>query len=140
MTDQEKKVLQEAGAKYANDLKNAGVNVVTREKAWQSKDVAKVTISETTLIAQTAEDFEGREWRRVNGLGISLTAFCERGCILDKDGHDLTSGQIPDTLCALIEASGKPFKDGETIDLKVKAVVPVLRAGRLAQRIVWQLA
>lgn len=140
MTDLEKKALQEAGQKYANDLKNAGVNVVTREKAWQSKDVAKVTISETTLIAQTAEDFEGREWRRVSGLGISLTAFCERGCILDKDGHDLTSGQIPDTLCALIEASGKPFKDGETIDLKVKAVVPVLRAGRLAQRIVWQLA
>lgn len=139
MTDQEKKVLQEAGESYAKSLKEAGVNVVTREKAWQPKDAAKVTISTQTLIVQTIEDFEGREWRRVDGLGISLTAFCERGCILDHEGRDLTKGLIPDTLCSLIEASGVPFVDGNTIDLKVKAVVPVLRAGRLAQRIVWQL-
>lgn len=140
MSDQEKQALREAGAKYKKNLSDAGVNVATREKAWQPKDIAKVTIDTQTLIAQTAENFDGREWRRVVGLGVSLTSFCERGCILNRDGHDITEGSIPDTLCALIEESGKSFTDGETIELKVKAVVPVLRAGRPAQRIVWQLA
>lgn len=140
MSNDEVQAVDAAKQSVNDNLQSEGISTTTREKSWEKGDPAEVTVSTQSLIETTAEEFDGRAWKRVNGLGISIRAFTERGCILDKQGASLTGDSIGDTLANLVKAGADRFEDGAKIKLKVKSVKPVLRSGQLGQRVVWQLA
>lgn len=139
MTDKEKKALNEAKQTAAQNLSDKQISVNSRKKPFVVGEASHVVVDTKLLLKGNDDSFNGNNYIRLEGVGVSLKAFTEIGCIYDKAGKDITTGNVVDTMAAVIEAAGVPFKDGQKINLKVKDVVPVVRGGQPTSRIVWQL-
>lgn len=139
MTEQEKKALNEAKASATQNLSDKQINVNARKKPFVVGETSYVVVDKKLLLKGSDDSFNGNNYIRLEGVGISLKAFTEIGCIYDKAGKDITTGNVVDTMAAVITSSGVAFEDGQKINLKVKDVVPVVRGGQPTSRIVWQL-
>lgn len=138
MSNQETQALNSAAVALEGTLSSEGLRTQTREKAPQPGDVTYVVVDTKTLVKMTDESFNDRTWKRVVGVGRSLGAFTERGCLLGKNGEDFTTDTVVGTLKTLVGTCATKFKDGEKIGLKVKSVKPVLRGGQLTSQVVYQ--
>ena len=139
MTDKEKQALKEAKQTAAKNLSDKQISINSRKKPFVVGETSHVVVDTKLLLKGSDDSYNGNNFIRLEGIDISLKAFTEIGCILDKTGKDITTGNVVDTEANVIEASGVPFEDGQKINLKVKNVVPVVRGGQPTSRIVWQL-
>ena len=138
MSNEDLSAINAAVENFNKVLGSERIFPITR-KLWEVGDTSHVVVSVTTLIEMTNETFNDRPWKRVSGVGRSLSSFTERGCLLGKNGEDLTTDTVVGTLKNLVEKYAPKFRDGEIINLKVKSVKPILRNGQLTQHIVWQV-
>ena len=138
MSNQETQALNAAATAFEGKLSNEGLRTQTRENPPQPGATTYVVVNTHTLVEMTDEQFNDRAWKRVVGVGRSLGAFTERGCLLGKNGDDLTTDTVVGTLKNLVGTCAAKFIDGEKIALKVKSVKPVLRGGQLTSQVIYQ--
>jgi len=132
--------MESAVREVSTSLKNERISLITRHKPWHIGDESFLIVDTQTLFKSEMEEYQGHPYVRLYGVGMTLRSVFESGCMLDRNGQDLTTSRsLVESMVATILAAGVDFVDGVHIPIKVKQITQVLRYGTLNQRVVWQL-